>query len=102
MSRDNWRVEVHSLGLGNPFTINPIAIKRPSNPILYGIAESFSIFRGAFSDTGANFWKAYVLNNPLFCRSKNDSNCISVNLFNNNANFYQIAKLGFCDFFLIF
>ena len=99
-SRDNWRVDLHTLGWGNPFTISPSTIAQHSNPILYGLSQSFSTFNAVFSATEKNYKKAYILNNPLFCRGNRDSNIIDCTLFNKNANLYEIAKLRFCDFFV--
>ena len=99
-SRDNQRVDLHTLGWGNPFTISPSTIAQHSNPILYGLSQSFSTFNAVFSATEKNYKKAYILNNPLFCRGNRDSNIIDYTLFNKNANLYEIAKLRFCDFFV--
>ena len=91
---------MHTLGWGNPFTISPSTIAQNSNPILYGLSQSFSTFNAVFSATKNNYKKAYILNNPLFCRGNRDSNIIDCTLFNKNANLYEIAKLRFCDFFV--
>ena len=56
-SRDNWRVDLHSIGLGNPFISHPLLADKSHNPILHGLSSSFSHFNGAFGSLGCNFKK---------------------------------------------
>ena len=97
-TRDNWRVDLHTLGFGNPFTIHPNVVSPLQNPILFGISNSFAKFNKVFSGSGHNFFKAYILNNPVFCKNKNDLSAIDMSVFNRSANFFAISRLRFCDF----
>ena len=94
-------MDLHTLGWKNPFTISPSAIAQCSNPILHGLSKSFFTFNAVFSGTDNNYKKAYILNNPLFCRGNKDNSIIDSTLFNKNANLSEIAKLSFCNFFCI-
>ena len=67
-SRDNWRVDLYSLGFGNPLSVNPNLIDKTTHPILHGIASSFAIFNNAFTNTSRNFKKAFFLIIQHFCR----------------------------------
>ena len=98
-SRDNWRVDLHSIGLGNPFIAHPLLAEKTHNPILHSLSSSFSLFNGAFGNLGCNFKKAYIMYNPTFQKSKVDKSVIDKSIFNSSANFFAIAKLRFCDFF---
>jgi len=47
--RDNWRIDLHELSLGNPLSFSPLIIDSRRHPILYDIAVSYERFRNKFN-----------------------------------------------------
>ena len=99
-SRDNWRVDMSILSHGNALCLNPKIINKIRHPILFGLAESFFTFNGAFSNLGVNYEKAFIFNNPAFERSKLDSGLLDKTLFSKCVNLFAMVKLRFEDCFV--
>ena len=99
-SRDNWRVDMSILSHGNALCLNPKNINKIRHPILFGLAESFFTFNGAFSNLGVNYEKAFIFNNPAFERSKLDSGLLDKTLFSKCVNLFALVKLRFEDCFV--
>jgi hypothetical protein len=71
-TRDNWRVKLRQLCNGNILAEGPSLIDKEANPILHGLATSYSKLRINHDTRNENFIHALVFNNPLFFRSRGD------------------------------
>ena len=95
-SRDNWRVDLYSIGLGNPLSVHTNFIDKKIHPILSGIVGSFAAFNKAFTNTTRNFKKAFFFNNPAFQRSSTNGSIIDMSCFHKTANLYLVnIKIAF-------
>jgi hypothetical protein len=72
LTRDNWRVKLRQLCNGNILAAGPNLIDKEANPILHGLATSYSKLRTNHDTRNENFIHALVFNNPLFFRSRGD------------------------------
>jgi len=99
---DNWRYDLKLAGYGNPLTVNKNCFDKTLNPILFNICESFGKFAEAFYKKDKNYSKAYIFNNPIITRGRNDAGLLCSNFFGQGYSFVdktKIAKLKFEDFF---
>ena len=98
-TRDNWRVDLLNLCNGNVFTSNPGKICVNKHPILHQLACSMEQFSLSFTSFGANYKMAFLLNNPCFKRSKDDSGILDETFFGipHGANVFCIARLKYSD-----
>ena len=98
-TRDNWRFDLCRLGFGNPLTVPISDISINQHPILYGLCESFNVFRNCFSEIGNNFKSAYILNNQLFTRGDRDNRILNPAFFGgkNNMDLLKISKIKYSD-----
>jgi exonuclease III len=101
-TRDNWRVDLHSMSLGNCFACNLTAVAQDRHPILATLVASFNTFTGKFFRDGCNFWEMYICNNSLVTRNLNNNLLLDSNFFQSNVprlNLEQVSQLKFKDFF---
>jgi hypothetical protein len=100
---DNWRFDLKKACYGNPLIANVNTFSRITNPVLHNICSSFGKFTLEFYKKDRNYKKALVFKNGMFKRGRNDNGILDENFFGNNrsfADFQQIAKLKFDDFFV--
>jgi len=91
-TRDNWRCNLFELGLGNPYTINPIKVDQAKNPILYGLALSFGFFLEKFNKLNGNLQKSFILNNPNILRNGKGPGIVDENFLGaGECNFYRLS-----------
>jgi hypothetical protein len=99
---DNWRFDLKKACYGNPLIANANTFSLVNNPVLHNICSSFGKFALEFYKKDRNYKKALVFKNGMFKRGRNDNGIMDENFFGNNrsfAEFQQIAKLKFDDFF---
>jgi len=70
--RDLWQAKIYENTFGNPLICCPGNFDTTCNPVLTNIAQSYAIVRTLFDQKNDNFYNAYVLNNSLFFRSRQD------------------------------
>jgi len=100
-TRDNWRVDLATIGEGNVLSLSINNIDRRRHPILYNITESFTKFLTEFNLTNDNYKNSFLLNYPVIRRSRRDNGKLSVQAF------YQVpliptnilARIKFSDVF---
>jgi len=98
-TRDIWRYNLHELGHGSVFAINPKEINYDKHPVLHDFAISYWEFLKSFHKSTGKITRAIVLNNPLFERSQKDSGIIdSKYLCAGSCNFLAISKMEYRDF----
>ena len=70
-SRDNWRVDLHYAGMGDPLTVHPDCLDKYSHPVLYDLSVSFVCFNKIFTEMHRNFETAFFsITRPLKEASK--------------------------------
>jgi len=100
-TRDNWRYDLKRICRGNCWTLSPAIVDKTRHPILYNLAVSYEIFVKKFYCKDDNYTKSFVLNNPIFCRSREDDRRLSISFFNQVPVIDpgKLAVLRFSDIF---
>jgi hypothetical protein len=62
-TRDNWRVDLHSLSGGNCYTVNPDYVNAVSNPVLNTIAVEYAKFSKKFFGLNDNYMEMFIFRN---------------------------------------
>jgi len=100
-TRDTWRYNLSYLCNKNCLTLSPSKIDKNFHPILYFLAESFLKFSTEFYSINDNYKSAYILNNPLIPRSRNDSGLLDNFFFSQRPelDLSVISRLKFSDIY---
>jgi hypothetical protein len=88
-SRDNWRYMLRCIFNGNVLSACPDLIKKESNPVLYGISNSYSQFRISLDSLNCNFLNAFIIGNPIFFRGPGDKAKL-------NLSYLHLPEAGDC------
>jgi hypothetical protein len=85
---------------GNMLSASPNLIKKESNPVLYGISESYSKFRISLDSLNCNFVNAFIIGNPMFFRGPGDKSKLNLSyLFLQEAGDCVITRMTAREFF---
>jgi hypothetical protein len=99
-SRDNWRYMLRCIFNGNVLSASPDLIKKESNPVLYGISESYSKFRISLDSSNCNFVNSFIIGNPIFFRGPGDKSKLNLSyLLLQEAGDCVITRMKARDFF---
>jgi hypothetical protein len=98
---DNWRHDLTTIFDNNCLTANHSFIDHNTNPILYGISESFVSFCKNFYSKDDNYKSSLLLNNPIIFRERGSDRILDKNFFTQNppVDFTKLALLKFSDCF---
>ena len=98
-TRDNWRIDLCRLGHGNPLTVPATNISVVQHPILYGLCQSYNVFRKAFNEIDENYKSAYIFNNPIFKRGIKDDGPLNASFFGGkeNPDLRRISYIKYSD-----
>ena len=91
-SKDNWSYDLKSACHGNAIAISRSCLNVNRHPVLFGLTESFELFKTAFTSLNDNFLKALIANNPDFVCGRNDTRLLDTNFFRQNPNL-DMAKI---------
>jgi hypothetical protein len=101
-TRDNWRVDLHSLTFGNCLTANSRTADPFRHPILNLFCSRFEDFTKNFYLLNDNHLDSYILNNSAIKRSRIGASFIDPNFLSGNVpvlDMGRISKLKVKDFF---
>jgi exonuclease III len=101
-TRDNWRVDLHSISYGNCYTANFRKIDRIRNPVLHEVVKSFNIFTDTFFKLNDNYKEMFIFRNNSLKRGRDSTLTLDENFFDSNIprlDLGKVSKLKFKDFF---
>jgi hypothetical protein len=101
---DNWRFDLRRFSpSGRVHDIRTCDINQASNPILYNIVSSFSVFIGELTKQNNNYLEANIVDNPAFKRGPLDSRILDCNFFSRISyydNLHTLRSLTYSDCYL--
>jgi zinc-binding in reverse transcriptase len=101
-TRDNWRVDLHSLTSGNCLTANSMTADPTLYPILNLFCSRFEEFSKCFYLSNDNYLESFIFNNITIKRDRIGASYIDINFFSGNVpvlDMGRISKLKVKDFF---
>jgi len=81
---DSWRHTIRSLSEGDCKRIGLSQVSKVENPLIYNIAESWSLFLRGFYTFDNNHRKMSLINNPVLVRGRDDDRMLNMNFFRQN------------------
>jgi hypothetical protein len=101
-TRDNWRVDLHSLSGGNCYTVNPDYVNAVSNPVLNTIAVEYAKFSKKFFGLNDNYMEMFIFRNKEIKMGRVNVPVLDENFFSANVpqlDINVVSKLKIKDFF---
>jgi hypothetical protein len=101
-TRDNWRVDLHSLSGGNCYTVNPDYVNSDMNPILKNIATEYEKFSKKFFSMNDNYMEMFIFRNKDIKMGRLNVTILDENFFAANIprlDLSVVSRLKIKDFF---